>query len=206
MIRQSPKREADVLPNPLGFVVAKDLETRNSTSRTELAESLGDLTENQTALRFQQLQEFCLDLWAANVAHCPNDVAPILVRLAAALQPGEKLRQPCCIACPRDIHDFPSAARFIALVKVLPHTTLRPHASSRCARRWSGRLVASRSRSDKRSLSGPGWTSRPRSLFILSQLRSWDNPVVPDTRGLELEERILARTEHQGHVLSFPSK
>ncbi len=80
----------DILTNPLGFVVAQRPEHGNGAPRTDLAESLSNISEDQPALDTEQLKQLALNSRTADVAEGPDDMTPVLISLAA-IEPGQEL-------------------------------------------------------------------------------------------------------------------
>ncbi len=86
----------------------------------DFAERPSDITEDKTALPAEQLNEFGLRSRSADVAECPDDMAPILVGLAA-VEACAELRQQARVTRPRGIDDLPATPCLVAFVQVFRH-------------------------------------------------------------------------------------
>ncbi len=91
-VGKPPEREIDILADPLGFVVTQRLEPGGSTSRTDLAERLSDISQDKSVLDTEQLQQSALGTRTADVSEGPDDMTPVLISFAA-IEPGQELGQ-----------------------------------------------------------------------------------------------------------------
>jgi hypothetical protein len=115
VVREPPQGEAHILPDPLALVIAQSLESRNSPSRPQLAEGLGDVAEDQPLLGAQQSDELVLGLRAADVAQRTDDVTLVVVRLVA-VELRQELWKQARIGRPRGVDDLPATVCLVAFI------------------------------------------------------------------------------------------